>query len=69
VTGGEDGEHSIRPSELGFLMPDLIGCVRMWDPSVAAHDVENGKVLAEVNYDISQFSIGDPFVGEYRLVV
>jgi hypothetical protein len=41
----------------------------MWDPSVAAHKVENGKVLAEVNYDISQFSIGDPFVGEYRLVV
>lgn len=69
VTGGEDGEHPIRSSELGFLKPDLIGCVRMWDPSVSAHDVENGKVLAEVHSDISQFSIGDPFVGEYRLVV
>ena len=41
----------------------------MWDPSIAADNIQNGNVLAEVNYDISQFSIGDPFVGEYRLVV
>jgi hypothetical protein len=44
--------------KLGFLIPDLIGCERMWDPSIAAHDVENGKILAEVNYDVSQFPSG-----------
>lgn len=52
-----------------FSFFDMKGCVRMWDPSTAAQDVENGKILAEVDYDISQFSIGDPFVREYRLVV
>ena len=43
--------------------------MRMWDPAIAVDDDENGKVLAEVNYDVSQFSIGDPFAEEHRLVV
>jgi hypothetical protein len=45
------------------------GCVRMWDPAKAVDDSENGKILAEVNYDVSQFSVGDPFAEEHRLVV
>jgi len=45
------------------------GCVRMWDPSKAAKNPENGQVLAEVNSDIGHFSLGDPYNGENQLVV
>ncbi|KAF9525342.1 hypothetical protein CPB83DRAFT_885634 [Crepidotus variabilis] len=45
------------------------GCVRTWDPSIAATDSKNGKILAEVASDIAQFSVGDPFAGEHKLVV
>jgi len=52
-----------------ILFLDLEGCVRIWDPSRAVSDVDNGEVVAEVNYDVSQFSVGDPFAGEHRLIM
>ena len=46
-----------------------IGCIRMWDPTMAAQNPKNGKVLAEVNSDIGHFSLGDPYAGENQLMV
>ena len=41
----------------------------MWDPTKADQNPENGQVVAEVNSDIGHFSLGDPYIGENRLVV
>jgi WD40 repeat protein len=72
VTGGEDGK-ALFFFQSSFCFADRrlspIGCVRMWDPTKAAKNPENGQVLAEVNSDIGHFSLGDPYNSENQLVV
>ena len=46
-----------------------VGCVRLWNPLVAADDPSNGKPIATVNSDIASFSLGDRLKGEHQLVV
>lgn len=41
----------------------------MWDPLKAADGPSNGTILAQVNSDIGQFSLGDPYAGEHQLIV
>ncbi|KAJ3512716.1 hypothetical protein NLJ89_g3357 [Agrocybe chaxingu] len=45
------------------------GCVRLWDPSIAVENPNNGTILAQMSSDIGSFSLGDPFAGEHQLVV
>ncbi|KAJ2934858.1 hypothetical protein H1R20_g2278, partial [Candolleomyces eurysporus] len=56
-------------SRLGLVSGGSDGCVRLWDVLQAANSAQNGVVLAEVNSDISTFSLGDRFKGEHQLVV
>jgi hypothetical protein len=41
----------------------------MWDTRRATNDHLNGVVLAETDYDVGHFSLGDRFKGEKPLVV
>ena len=45
------------------------GCVRLWDVRQAADSPANGRVIAETDFDIAHFSIGDKSKGEAPLVV
>jgi len=54
---------------LGLISGGNDGCVRLWDVSLAADNPANGRVIAETDFDIAHFSIGDPSKGETPLVV
>ncbi|KAJ7073241.1 WD40-repeat-containing domain protein [Mycena belliarum] len=55
-----------RSGRLGLVTGGNDGCVRLWDP-LRAH--EEGVILAQANYDIATFALGDPFKGEHELIV
>jgi len=45
------------------------GCVRLWDLGLAMDDQHQGRVLAHADWGIGDFSVGDPYSDEHRLVV
>ncbi|KXN92404.1 Rik1-associated factor 1 [Leucoagaricus sp. SymC.cos] len=45
------------------------GCIRLWKPMWSAKEPTNGEKIVELNSEIGTFSVGDPFRGEYELVV
>ena len=68
ISGGNDGMVAKR---LGILYHScwVEGCVRLWDISQATDNPANGRVIAETDFDIAHFSIGDKSKGEAPLVV
>ncbi|TFK39877.1 WD40-repeat-containing domain protein [Crucibulum laeve] len=54
---------------LGLITGGNDACIRLWDPLHAPESLDNGVVLAEVQFDIGHFSLGDRFKGEHQLVV
>jgi len=54
---------------LGLVSGGNDGCVRLWDVRQAADSPANGRVIAETDFDIAHFSIGDKSKGEAPLVV
>ena len=74
VSGGMDGEQALRRAHeaRGLLMWRVslaAGCVRLWDVRLSDETPANGTVLAQVDYDINAFSLGDVYSGERPLVV
>jgi hypothetical protein len=51
------------------MHPNSLGCVRLWDVRQSADNPENGMVIAETEYDIGHFTLGDTFKNEKELVV
>jgi hypothetical protein len=45
------------------------GCVRLWDVNQATDNPANSRIIAETDFDIAHFSIGDKSKGEAPLVV
>ncbi|OBZ79476.1 hypothetical protein A0H81_00676 [Grifola frondosa] len=45
------------------------GSIRLWDVKKAYDDLSNGVVLAQGDYDVGHFSLGDTHEGEMALVV
>ncbi|KAI0068270.1 WD40 repeat-like protein [Artomyces pyxidatus] len=54
---------------LGIVSGGADGCVRLWDVRRSDKDVRNGVVLAQTDFDVGHFSLGDPHKGEKPLVV
>lgn len=54
---------------LGLVSGGMDGCVRLWDVRLSDETPANGTVLAQVDYDINAFSLGDVYSGERPLVV
>ena len=52
-----------------FCLPFAAGCVRLWDVRLSDETPANGTVLAQADYDINAFSLGDVYSGERPLVV
>ncbi|KAF9054502.1 WD40-repeat-containing domain protein [Panaeolus papilionaceus] len=61
--------HSDVTRRMGLVTAGEDGCVRLWNPMIAVDNPENGKVLAELDYDITTFCLGDRFKQQYPLVV
>ncbi|KAF8159542.1 WD40-repeat-containing domain protein [Crassisporium funariophilum] len=61
--------HSEMTRRAALITAGEDGCVRMWNPLIAATNRKNGSILAEVNSDVGYFSLGDPYAGEHQLVV
>jgi hypothetical protein len=51
------------------ILAHCIGCIRLWDIRKAAENADNGTIIAEMDFDIGHFSLGDTFQGEQTLVV
>ncbi|KAF5361922.1 hypothetical protein D9756_002270 [Leucocoprinus leucothites] len=60
---------STRSGQYALLSGGEDGCVRLWNPMWSIEELSNGRAIAEVDSDIGVFSVGDPFKGEYELVV
>jgi hypothetical protein len=75
LSGGEDGgpisSHLVYRNSTNpvFDFPPYLGCVRLWNPMCSHREPSNGQAIAEINSDIGALSVGDPFKGEYELVV
>ncbi|KII85867.1 hypothetical protein PLICRDRAFT_115460, partial [Plicaturopsis crispa FD-325 SS-3] len=54
---------------LGLVTGGSDGCIRLWDVRKASDDPLNGTVLAETDFNIGYFSLGDPAKQEKPLVV
>jgi len=54
---------------LGLISGGNDGCIRLWDISQASDNPTNGRVVAETDFDIAHFSVGDISKGEAPLVV
>jgi len=54
---------------LGLISGGNDGCVRLWDISQATDNPVNGRVIAETDFDVAHFSIGDISRGEAPLAV
>lgn len=69
VSGGNDG----KPFPCCILCYRcscyLSGCIRLWDINKAANSPGNGKVIAQTDFDVAHFSLGDVQKGELPLVV
>ena len=61
---------SMQPGEC-LLTPPESGCVRLWDPSISSDDdpQKNCTIIAEVDADISAFSLGERGTKEHTLMV
>ena len=53
----------------GRLLMLVAGCIRLWDVRLAADDENQGKVLAQCDYDVSTFCLGDVHNGEFPIIV
>jgi len=60
-----NGTRSLPVLETHFFK----GCVRLWDVCQAMDNPANGRVIAETDFDIAHFSIGDKSKGEAPLVM
>ncbi|EIW79316.1 WD40 repeat-like protein [Coniophora puteana RWD-64-598 SS2] len=60
---GRDGRRT------GLLTGGDDGCVRLWDLGLAMDDHGQGRILAQMDGGIANFSAGDPCNGEIRLIV
>ena len=60
----------IEPSQCLLTHPKS-GCVRLWDPSISSNDEpqKNCTIIAEVDADISAFSLGERGTKEHTLMV
>lgn len=69
VSGGNDGNITQKLASTSLNSSCLSGCVRLWDVSRATDSPGNGRVIAETDFDIAHFSIGDRSKGEAPLVM
>jgi WD40 repeat protein len=70
VTGGTDGELRIVTAGPNDTLTTITsGCIRFWDTRKASDDPMNGTVIAETDFDVGYFSLGDSYKGEMSLVV
>ncbi|KAI0322687.1 hypothetical protein OF83DRAFT_1048744 [Amylostereum chailletii] len=58
-----------RGRGLGLVSGGGDGCVRLWDALGSDDDPLNGEVLAQTDWSIGSFSLGDSYNGEKPLVV
>jgi WD40 repeat protein len=54
---------------LGLISGGNDGCIRLWDVNQAVGNPTNGRVIAQTDFDIGHFSLGDIHKGEVPLVV
>ncbi|KAL1684077.1 hypothetical protein EV122DRAFT_285834 [Schizophyllum commune] len=61
----------VSHKRLGLVTAGADGCVRLWDPSISSDDdpQKNCTVIAEVDADISAFSLGERGTKEHTLMV
>ncbi|EPQ60841.1 hypothetical protein GLOTRDRAFT_135449 [Gloeophyllum trabeum ATCC 11539] len=51
------------------MLPDAEGCVRLWDMQKSDDSKSNGQIIAQSNYNIGTFSIGDPAEGVPNVIL
>ncbi|KAL1734035.1 hypothetical protein EV714DRAFT_203322 [Schizophyllum commune] len=61
----------VSHKRLGLVTAGADGCVRLWDPSISSEDdpQKNCTIIAEVDADISAFSLGERGTKEHTLMV
>ncbi|KAI5895291.1 uncharacterized protein SCHCODRAFT_02572699 [Schizophyllum commune H4-8] len=61
----------VSHKRLGLVTAGADGCVRLWDPSISSEDdpQRNGTIIAEVDADITAFSLGKRGTKEHTLMV
>ncbi|KAI0778074.1 WD40-repeat-containing domain protein [Trametes elegans] len=57
------------PFGAGLVTGGIEGCVRLWDLRRTSEDPLNGTILAQCDYDVGTFSLGDPYKDEVPLIV
>ncbi|KAI0651744.1 WD40-repeat-containing domain protein [Trametes meyenii] len=57
------------PHGVGLITGGVDGCVRLWDVRRPSDDPLNGTILAQCEYDVATFTLGDPYRNDVPIIV
>ncbi|KAI0361747.1 hypothetical protein OH77DRAFT_1546696 [Trametes cingulata] len=57
------------PYGVGLVSGGIDGCVRLWDVRRSSDDPLNGTILAQCDYDVGTFALGDMYKGDVPIIV
>ncbi|KAI0374280.1 WD40 repeat-like protein [Pilatotrama ljubarskyi] len=57
------------PYGVGLVSGGIDGCVRLWDVRRSSDDPLNGTILAQGDYDVGTFALGDIYRGHMPIIV